>query len=193
MHPRPKGSGLHRGDYHTPVSIRKIRRPGPLDEAYNHDRERHINSVAGMSDARTYLKRPLLAVSAAIFRNEKILVVRRARGPALHLFSVPGGLVETGETLSEAVVREVREETGLEIEPVALTGHREIIEHDDHGKVARHFIILCFAAHWVSGEPKLNGELDDARWIDPAELKHLATTEGLAEIIESAQVYIKAP
>jgi 8-oxo-dGTP diphosphatase len=145
-----------------------------------------------MSDARSYPQFPLLAVSAAIFRNGKILVVRRARAPALHLYSLPGGGVEIGETLSEALVREVCEETGLEIEPVALAGYREIIERDDQGKIASHFVILCFAAHWISGEPKLNGELDDARWLDLDELDYLATTDGLAEIVESAKIYLKA-
>jgi ADP-ribose pyrophosphatase YjhB (NUDIX family) len=145
-----------------------------------------------MPETRSYPQRPLLAVSAAIFRNEEILVVRRARGPALNLYSLPGGLVETGETLSEAVVREVREETALEIEPLGLAGHREIIKRDQQGEIETHFVILCFAARWVSGEPKLNGELSDARWIGPSELKSLATTEGLAQIVESAKVHMGA-
>jgi 8-oxo-dGTP diphosphatase len=145
------------------------------------------------SEPRTYPQCPVLAVSAAIFRDGKILVVRRARMPALNLYTLPGGLVETGETLNEAVVREVREETALEIEPLALAGHREIIKRDSQGKVESHFVILCFAARWHAGEPRLNGELDDARWIDPVELKYLATTEGLAEIVDAAKVYVKAP
>ena len=80
-----------------------------------------------MSDARSYPERPYLAVSAAIIRDGKILVVRRARAPAHGLYSLPGGVVEVGETLEEAVRREVREETGMTIEPVALAGFREAI------------------------------------------------------------------
>ena len=139
-----------------------------------------------MADARTYPQRPYLAVSAAIIRDGKVLVVRRARRPALNLYTVPGGVVETGETLIEAVKREVREETMLEIEPVALAGHREAIVRDAEGRVERHFIILCFAARWLSGEPVLNEELDDWRWLAPAELSGLSTTEGLAEIVAAA-------
>jgi 8-oxo-dGTP diphosphatase len=135
---------------------------------------------------RTYPQRPLLAASAAIVRDGKVLVVRRARKPALGLYTMPGGVVEAGETLFEAVKREVREETSLEIEPVALAGHREAIVRDGDGKVERHFVILCFAARWIAGEPALNEELDETRWLPPAELTGLRTTEGLAEIVAAA-------
>jgi 8-oxo-dGTP diphosphatase len=139
-----------------------------------------------VTDERTYPNRPFLAVSAAIVRDGKVLVVRRARNPAINLYTLPGGVVEIGETLTEAVAREVREETTLQVEPVALAGHREAIARDAHGQVERHFVILCFAARWRSGEPALNEELDDARWLAPSELAGLRTTEGLAEIVTAA-------
>lgn len=139
-----------------------------------------------MADERTNPQRPFLAVSAAIFRNGKVLVVRRARKPALNLYTLPGGAVEAGETLVEAAIREVREETSLSIEPVALAGHREVIARDDAGKVERHFVILCFASRWLSGEPVLSDELDDSRWVDPSELGNYRTTDGLAEIVTTA-------
>ncbi|HZL39383.1 MAG TPA: NUDIX hydrolase [Pseudolabrys sp.] len=139
-----------------------------------------------MTNQRTYPQRPFLAVSAAIIRDGKVLVVRRARNPALHLYTLPGGAVEAGETLMQAVTREVREETSLDVEPVALAGNREVIARDAQGRVERHFVILCFAARWRSGEAILNEELDDARWIDPVELSSLQTTEGLAEIVTAA-------
>ena len=139
-----------------------------------------------MADERIYPQRPYLAVSAAIIRDGKVLVVRRARQPALGIFTLPGGGVETGETLMQAVTREVREETSMDIEPVALAGHREAIVRDAKGRVERHFVILCFAARWLSGEPVLNEELDDARWLAPAALSSLRTTEGLAEIVAAA-------
>ncbi len=139
-----------------------------------------------MADERTYPQRPYLAVSAAIFRDGKVLVVRRARNPALNLYTLPGGAVEIGETLLQAVSREVCEETSLEVEPVALAGQREVVVRDAQGRVERHFVILCFAARWRSGEAVLNEELDDARWLNPAELSALRTTEGLAEIVAAA-------
>ena len=139
-----------------------------------------------MPDARAYPTRPFLAVSAAIVRDGQILVVRRARAPAHGLFSLPGGVVEAGETLAEAVAREVREETALTIEPVALAGFRETIARDGEGRVERHFVILCFAARWMAGEPVLNEELSEARWVSPAELVSLPTTPGLGEIVAAA-------
>ena len=139
-----------------------------------------------MSDSRAYPERPYLAVSAAIIRNGKVLVVQRARAPARGLFTLPGGAVEPGETLAEAVVREVTEETGLAIEPVGLAGYREVITRDADNRVERHFVIFAFAARWLGGEPSLNEELAEARWLEPAELAKLATTEGLADIVNAA-------
>jgi ADP-ribose pyrophosphatase YjhB (NUDIX family) len=139
-----------------------------------------------VADARSYPERPFLAVSAAIVRAGEVLVVRRARAPADGLFSLPGGVVEIGETLTQALIREVREETGLAIEPVGLAGFREAITRDRDGRVERHFVILPFAARWLAGEPVLNEELSEARWLRPAELTGLPTTPGLAEIVASA-------
>jgi 8-oxo-dGTP diphosphatase len=138
------------------------------------------------SESRRYPDRPYVAVSAAIIRNGRVLIVRRARPPASGVFTLPGGVVEAGETLHEAVVREIAEETSLVIEPVALAGHREVIARDTEGKVERHFIILAFAARWISGEPKLNDELAEAHWLRPEETAPLKTTEGLRDIIAAA-------
>jgi 8-oxo-dGTP diphosphatase len=143
-------------------------------------------------DLRKYPQRPYLAVSAAIIRDGKVLVVRRARNPALNLYTLPGGGVETGETLTEAVCREVREETALSIEPVGLAGHREVILRDTQDRVERHFVIMCYAARWRSGEVALNDELDDARWIAPGELAGLRTTDGLAGIVADAMDLVSA-
>jgi 8-oxo-dGTP diphosphatase len=139
-----------------------------------------------VADARSYPERPFLAVSAAIVRAGQVLVVRRARAPADGLFSLPGGVVEIGETLMQAVTREVREETSLTIEPVGLAGFRETITHDRDDRVERHFVILPFAARWLAGEPCLNEELSEARWLAPPELAGLPTTPGLAEIVAAA-------
>jgi len=137
-------------------------------------------------NSRLYPTRPYLAVSAAIFRDGRVLIVRRARPPAQGLYTLPGGGVELGETLEQAVIREVREETALAVEPVGLAGFRQAIARDAAGRVERHFVILPFAARWVSGEVALNEELAEAHWLRPAEVIGLKTTEGLAEIVAAA-------
>ena len=136
------------------------------------------------TENRTYPDRPYLAVSAAIIRDGHVLIVRRARPPMV--YTLPGGVVEAGETLHEALVREILEETGLTIEPVELAGHREVIVRDKDGRVERHFIILAFAARWIKGKPKVNDELAEARWMRPDAIAPLKTTEGLREIIAAA-------
>ncbi|MEA2935510.1 MAG: 8-oxo-dGTP diphosphatase [Variibacter sp.] len=138
------------------------------------------------SDPRAYPDRPFVAVSAAIFRNGRVLLVRRAKPPSNDLFTLPGGVVEVGETLEEALRREVAEETRLVIAPVGLVGHREFIERDPDARTARHFIILAFAVRFVSGDVVLNEELAESRWVAPAEVPELRTTEALAEIVARA-------
>lgn len=144
-----------------------------------------------MTGDRAYPAAPILAVSAAIIRDGKVLIVRRApRPPAGGLYTLPGGAVEVGETLTEAVSREIREETALTIEPVALAGYREAIGKDGAGRIRRHFVILPFAARWIAGEPVLNEELTEALWLEPAAVTGLATTDGLIQIIENAMALV---
>ena len=148
-----------------------------------------------MSDnalSRIYPARPFLAVSAAIFREGRVLIVRRARPPAHGIYTLPGGGVELGETLEEAVIREVQEETALDVEPVALAGYRQAIARDAEGRVERHFVILPFAARWLAGEVSLNEELAEAHWLKPTELSGLKTTDGLAQIVATANERIAA-
>jgi 8-oxo-dGTP diphosphatase len=127
---------------------------------------------------------PQLATSAAIFRDGKVLLVRRARPPGKGLYSLPGGRVEFGESLAEALAREVMEETGLVIDIVGLSGFREVLPKDG---VGGHYLVMPFAARWVEGEPELNDELDDFAWVDPADIGQYKTTDGLAAILAMAQ------
>ncbi|MEZ5763422.1 MAG: NUDIX hydrolase [Xanthobacteraceae bacterium] len=121
---------------------------------------------------------PELAVSAAIFRDGKVLVVQRAHPPAQGLWTLPGGRVEVGETLVDAVTREIAEETALTIGVIGLAGYREIILPEAVGTRGRHFVILPFAARWLSGEIALNDELAEGRWMATGEVRDLSTTEG---------------
>ena len=127
---------------------------------------------------------PQLAVSAAIFRERKVLLVRRARSPAKGFYSLPGGRVEFGETLHTALQREVREETGLTVEIIGLAGWREVVPAVAGGG---HYLIMSFAARWVSGEVVLNDELDDHKWLETNDLGGFKITGGLEEVIRSAR------
>jgi ADP-ribose pyrophosphatase YjhB (NUDIX family) len=132
---------------------------------------------------------PQLAVSAAIFRDGKILLVRRARSPAKGIYSLPGGRVEFGEALHTALCREIDEETALRVEIVGLAGWREVLPGTGGGG---HYLIMSFAARWTAGEPRLNDELDDFKWLAPDALGDLTVTDGLREIIAAAGRLIRA-
>ncbi|HVV41722.1 MAG TPA: NUDIX hydrolase [Nitrobacter sp.] len=141
------------------------------------------------ADSSPALPRPQLAVSAAIFRDGKILLVRRARGPGKGLFSFPGGRVEFGETLAQALHREVAEETGLRIEIEGLAGWREVVPtKPGHG----HYVVMSFAARWLANEPVLNDEHDAFDWRAPDLPPDIRVTDGLQAIIESARHLIGA-
>lgn len=129
--------------------------------------------------------RPQLAVSAAIFRDGRVLLVRRARRPGLGLYSLPGGRVEFGETLAQALTREIAEETALTVTLAGLAGWREVVPDPKRGALG-HYVILSFAAHWAAGDIRLNDELDDAQWRAPGDFAGLTTTDGLAEIVAAA-------
>ncbi len=132
--------------------------------------------------------RPQLAVSAAIFRDGKVLLVRRARSPGKGFYSLPGGRVEFAESLHQALTREVDEETGLEIDIVGLAGWREVLPSAGGG----HYVIMSFAARWRANEPVLNDEHDDFKWLAPSALGDLRLTGGLPEVLEAAERLIKA-
>jgi ADP-ribose pyrophosphatase YjhB (NUDIX family) len=135
-------------------------------------------------DSPAPLQRPQLAVSAAIFRNGKVLLVRRARSPGKGFHSLPGGRVEFGESLVRALLREIDEETSLTIEIIGLAGWREVIP----AKAGQgHYVVMSFAARWIAGEPVLNDELDAFDWVAPELPSGLQLTEGLQTIIDSAR------
>ncbi|MBI5131033.1 MAG: NUDIX hydrolase [Rhodopseudomonas palustris] len=129
-------------------------------------------------------RHPQIAVSASIFRDGQVLLVRRARSPGRGFYSLPGGRVEYGETLQDALTREVTEETALSIAIGGLAGWRDVVPGPAQ---AGHYVVLSFAARWIAGEPVLNDELDDAVWVAPEAVGTFKTTEGLPAIVASAR------
>ena len=134
---------------------------------------------------RLYPARPIVAVSVAVFRAGRVLLARRAREPMAGRFSLPGGVVELGETLVEAARRELAEEVGVEADIVAFNRHVEPIVREEM-RVRAHFVIVSFVARWRRGEGRISAEVDEVAWIDPADCGSLPTTPGLAEVLESA-------
>lgn len=134
---------------------------------------------------RLFPVRPVLAVSAAVFRQGRVLIVRRARAPLLGHFSLPGGGVEAGETLAAALARELEEEVGVEAEILGFNRHVEAIAYEGD-RIRTHFVIASFVARWTSGEPRLSDEIDAVDWIDPAGPLPTPTTPELAEVLAGA-------
>ncbi len=141
-----------------------------------------------MSDA----VRPTLAASAAVFRDDgRVLLASRTKAPSDGLFSLPGGRVEPGESLRDAAIREVMEEIGIAIELVGFADHAEIIERDESG-LRVHYVVCCFAARWISGEPQTGPEAGEILWADDTLISTLNTTKRLPEIVKQARAIFKA-
>lgn len=139
-----------------------------------------------MTSDRFYPSRPVLAASVAVIRDGRILLAARGKPPSEGLYSLPGGMVETGETLGEAALRELREEVGVEAKLIGLIAPVEFIERDENGGIKHHVVIAAHAARWVSGEPRTGPEAKDIRWVTERDIAELPMTEGLAGILEQA-------
>ena len=144
-----------------------------------------------MSDDRLYPPRPILAASLAVFRDGKVLIASRTAPPAQALFSLPGGVVEIGETLQEAALREVMEEVGVAAEIVGFVDHAEVIQRDSDGRIKRHFVITCFAGRWISGEGHTSAEAGAVLWVDPDAMGSIPTTKGLPTTLRKAKAVIE--
>ena len=148
---------------------------------------------AALSVSRLYPERPILAASVAVFRNGKVLLGLRKNPPAAEVFSLPGGVVEIGERLEEAALRELFEETGVKASIIGFAGHTQVIDQDGTGKVRRHFVVASFAARWVSGEGAPSAEAPQLIWKDPQDLGDLPVTPNLQTILKAATAIMAAP
>jgi ADP-ribose pyrophosphatase YjhB (NUDIX family) len=132
--------------------------------------------------------RPETCVGAVVVDDDRLLLVRRGHGPAAGQWSVPGGRVELGETLAEAVVRELHEETGLEGVCGALIGWSELLP-DTPGFDGRHVVILDFAVTVLDAdEPRAGDDADEAEWVPLGDVAERALAPGLAEFLHDHDV-----
>lgn len=137
-------------------------------------------------DGRRYPKRPILGVGAVVFRRGRVLLVERGREPLKGLWSLPGGVLEVGETLESAVVRETREETGLEVKPVALVEIFERLILDARGRPEYHYVLIDFLCRISGGALAPADDVRRAEWVRREDLRRYRLTEGAAEVIAKA-------
>ncbi len=135
---------------------------------------------------RRYPEHPLLGIGAIIFDGDRILMVERAGNPLKGYWSLPGGLVETGESLVNAVKRELFEETGLQVEPQQMFELFERIMRDAQGQAEYHYVLLDYLCKVVGGTLKAGDDVSRAEWVRREDLPSLLITEGTLDVIERA-------
>jgi ADP-ribose pyrophosphatase YjhB (NUDIX family) len=133
---------------------------------------------------REYPDSPLVGVGAVIIEDGRVLLVKRGHPPLAGEWSIPGGVLELGETLREAAVREAREETCLTVEPAELLGVYDRLVRDDDGRTRYHYVLVDFLCRKTAGEPRAAGDADEVRWFTLEETGTLALPEDTAEVIQ---------
>jgi 8-oxo-dGTP diphosphatase len=121
-----------------------------------------------MSDVREYPDRPWVGVGIVVWKDDEILLVRRGRAPRKGEWSIPGGGQALGETVFEAAIREVHEETGLTVRPTAILTVVDSILRDAEDRPQFHYTLVEISADWVAGEACAADDVDEVRWVDPA-------------------------
>ena len=133
---------------------------------------------------------PRAGASLALFRDNRVLLARRGAQAGHGLWSLPGGLIELGETADAAALREMQEELGVTGTITGLAGHLDIIEFSDKN-IRQHYIVLTFAGRWVSGEPQTSPEATEYLWADINNLSGLIMTKGLPDMLSKCADLLK--
>jgi mutator protein MutT len=137
-----------------------------------------------MSDSRRYPPRPILGIAALIFDRGRILLVERGREPLKGYWSLPGGVLDVGETLEQGVIREVREETGLEVKPVRILEIFERIMRDEHGAPEYHYVLIDYLCRVTGGELQAADDASRVAWVPRPKLADYRITNGTLPVIE---------
>jgi ADP-ribose pyrophosphatase YjhB (NUDIX family) len=137
-------------------------------------------------DGRRYPRYPLVGVGAIMLRRDRILMAQRGKEPLKGWWSLPGGALETGESLADAVRREVREETGLEIRPLGVLEIFERIMRDSSGAAEYHYVLIDYVCHITGGELRPGDDVCAVDWVRRGDLPKLQITEGTLAVIEKA-------
>jgi len=137
---------------------------------------------------REYPSRPLVGVGVLVKDGDRFLLVKRGREPDKGLWSIPGGLVESGEGIREAGKREVEEETGLKVRIGKILEVVDIIVYDVKGKIHYHYVLIDFLGHPISGNLKIASDIMDARWVKVNELSRFPLAETLKHVLKRAVI-----
>ncbi|HSF07677.1 MAG TPA: NUDIX hydrolase [Methylomirabilota bacterium] len=137
--------------------------------------------------SREYPAYPRVGVGAVVLNHRRVLLVRRGGQPSSGRWSLPGGLVELGETTAEAVRREIREECGIEITVVGVAGVIDRITRDAEGRVRYHYLLVDYLAFPQSEAIVAGTDAAECRWVEIERLGDLDTTDGLADMIRRAE------
>lgn len=140
---------------------------------------------------REYPQQPLVGVGAVIIAHGKVALIKRGKPPLLGEWSIPGGMLELGETLRAGAEREAREETGLTVRATEMLGVFERIVPDDAGRTTYHYVLIDFLCEVVSGELCAGHDAADARWFSSEEASALPLPEDTAGLIKLA--FAKSP
>lgn len=135
---------------------------------------------------REYPDRPIVGVGAIIIRGKEVLLARRGREPGYGKWSIPGGGVKLGETLEEAVIREVREEVNLAVRVEDMVEVLERIFRDPEGKVQYHYVLVDFLCERVSGEAKPSSDALEVKWVPISEIPHHPLPGKTKRVIQEA-------
>lgn len=135
---------------------------------------------------RRYPDRPVLGVGGVVLAQGQVLLVKRGQPPSQGLWSLPGGAVELGESLSQAVAREVREETGLSVEVGPLVGVYERLQEDAQGGLEYHYVLLDYLCQAELRPPQAGDDAAAARWVALADLDRAGLTPDTIQVIRKA-------
>ncbi|MGD0617038.1 MAG: NUDIX hydrolase [Bryobacteraceae bacterium] len=139
-----------------------------------------------VTDDRRYPDRPFLGIGALIFDGDSILLAERGHEPLKGWWSLPGGILETGETLLNGIRREVREETGLEVEPEAIFEIFERIMPDAEGRTEYHYVLIDYTCRVVGGALEAGSDVSHAVWVREEDLVAYQITEGTLAVVQRA-------
>jgi len=135
---------------------------------------------------------PVIGVGAVVWKEDRVLMIRRANEPGAGHWSIPGGRLEFGETTEQAMVREIMEETAVSCEAIALIGVYDAFVQDDTGQISDHFCLINYAATWISGAPVAGDDALEARFMDMNEINELDLWGDVRSVIRDSEKFISS-